>query len=107
METLPKFIEYKRALAADYASFFELQKGDFITEQKGSFANYWLNTLILKDENERDTFLEETNAKGVMTRPIWKLMNHLPMFNNAQTDGLENSKWLEERAVNIPSSVKF
>ena len=40
-----------------------------------------------------------------MTRPIWKLMNKLPMFKNAQSNNLKNSKWLCERVVNIPSSV--
>jgi len=27
------------------------------------------------------------------------------MFSGAQCDDLKNSKWLEERVVNIPSSV--
>jgi hypothetical protein len=27
------------------------------------------------------------------------------MFKDCQTDGLENSLWLEDRVVNIPSSV--
>ena len=43
--------------------------------------------------------------KGIMTRPIWKLMNKLDMFKNSETDDLKNSNWLEERIVNIPSSV--
>ena len=29
----------------------------------------------------------------------------VPMFKGAQCDDLKNSKWLEERVVNIPSSV--
>ena len=40
-----------------------------------------------------------------MTRPIWKLMNKLDMFKNSECDELKNSNWLEERMVNIPSSV--
>ena len=40
-----------------------------------------------------------------MTRPIWKLMNHLSIYGSAQTGNLENAMWLEERVVNIPSSV--
>ena len=40
-----------------------------------------------------------------MTRPIWKLMNELKMFKDRQKDDLKNSKYLEERVVNIPSSV--
>ena len=52
-----------------------------------------------------DLFLHETNSKGVTTRPIWTLMNKLPMFKDAQCGNLTNSEWLEERVVNLPSSV--
>jgi perosamine synthetase len=40
-----------------------------------------------------------------MTRPIWTLMNKLPMFKEAERGNLTNAEWLEERVVNIPSSV--
>ena len=40
-----------------------------------------------------------------MTRPIWTLMSKLPMFKDCQNDGIKNSLWLEDRVVNIPSSV--
>jgi len=40
-----------------------------------------------------------------MTRPIWKLMSKLEMFKDCQTDGLRNSVWLQDRVINIPSSV--
>jgi hypothetical protein len=53
----------------------------------------------------RDTFLEESNAAGVMTRPIWQLMSELPMYADCQNDGLENARWLVDRVVNLPSSV--
>jgi hypothetical protein len=32
-------------------------------------------------------------------------MSKLPMFLNCQNDGLANSLWLEDRVINIPSSV--
>ena len=51
-------------------------------------------------------FLEFTNKNGVMTRPIWKLMNELEMFQDAQCSSLDNAKYLEERVVNITSSVR-
>jgi len=63
------------------------------------------NAIILADKAERDAFLSYTNDNGVMTRPIWRLMSELDMFNHCQRDGLENSRWLEERVVNVPSSV--
>ena len=40
-----------------------------------------------------------------MTRPIWKLMNSLPMFASAQCGNLDNASALENRIVNLPSSV--
>ena len=40
-----------------------------------------------------------------MTRPIWTLMNKLPMFKEEQCGDLNNSEWLCDRVVNIPSSV--
>jgi perosamine synthetase len=71
----------------------------------GCQANNWLNAIILADKAERDAFLTYTNDHGVMTRPIWRLMSELDMFKHCQHDGLENSRWLEELVVNIPSSV--
>jgi hypothetical protein len=41
-----------------------------------------------------------------MTRPIWKLMNELEMYKDCQATSLENAKFLEQRVVNIPSSVR-
>ena len=54
---------------------------------------------------DRDKFLKFTNESGVMTRPIWQLMSQLEMYKDCQTDGLINSFWLQDRVVNIPSSV--
>ena len=105
LENLDNFILKKRKLASNYKIFFKKMNYNFFTEPKDSKSNYWLNSIILKNKKERDQFLEETNSKGVMTRPIWKLMNKLPMFKDAQCDDLKNSEWLDARVVNIPSSV--
>lgn len=106
LEQLDKILQNKRELAEKYQNFFAETKFTFVTEPENSKSNYWLNALILENEEERDVFLTQTNEKGVMTRPIWDLMSSLPMFENCQNDGLENSKWLEERVVNIPSSYR-
>jgi len=105
LENLDDFILKKRELAIQYADFFNHTVYDFVKEPKNSRSNYWLNAIILKDKEWRDLFLEETNSKVIMTRPIWTLMNKLTMFKNAQCGELTNSEWLEQRVVNIPSSV--
>ena len=107
LENLNNFIINKRNLAIKYENFFKDTECNFFKEPNDSKSNYWLNSIILKDKNQRDKFLKDTNSTGIMTRPIWTLMNKLPMFKNAQCDELKNSIWLFERVVNIPSSVRF
>ena len=68
--------------------------------------NYWLQAVELENREQRDAFLKETNEHGVMTRPIWQLIYRLPMYAHCQRDGQENAEFLEERIVNIPSSVR-
>jgi len=105
LEQLPNFLKRKRSLAKEYVSFFSNHDITFISENEFSKANYWLNTILLKDRSQRDEFLEKTNAEGIMTRPIWELMNRLPMFKDCQCGDLTNSEWLADRVVNISSSV--
>ena len=71
-----------------------------------TYSNYWLNAVILKDKEAQIDFLTQTNDNGVMTRPIWELMNRLPMFENCENDGLKNTIYFADRVVNIPSSVR-
>jgi len=105
LENLETFLLSKRELAIAYADFFNDTTYRFVQEPIDSQSNYWLNAIILKDQEQRDLFLDETNLKGVMTRPIWTLMNKLTMFQNAQCGELTNAEWLAGRVVNIPSGV--
>ena len=108
LEHLDEFIADKRATAAAYAEYFKnVDDIDFFTEPADSFSNYWLNVVVLKDRDAQQAFLQETNDNGVMTRPIWELMNRLPMFEHCEHDSLENTIWFADRVVNIPSSVRL
>ena len=106
MEYLDKILQNKKETSIRYENFFKNLEVKFLTESKNSISNYWLNVIQLKDRNERETFLEFTNNNGVMTRPVWRLMNKLEMYKNCQTGDLANSFWLEDRVVNIPSGFR-
>jgi len=84
-----------------------LEDMNFVTEAEKTRANYWLNAVVLKSREQRDLFLKETNSSGVMTRPVWSLMNKLNMYKNCQTGDLSIAQWLEDRVVNIPGSVRL
>jgi len=104
-EELNYFIAKQRELASSYIKFFKDSEINFIQEPKDSKSNYWLNGVILKDREQRDKFLKYTNDNNIMTRPIWRLMNKLEMFRDAQCGDLSNAEWLEDRVVNISSSI--
>lgn len=105
MEQLPGFLATKREIAGRYAEFCAEHGLEFVHEPEHARSNYWLNAIVLENRKARDAFLQATNDQGIMTRPIWRLMNELPMYADCQRDGLEVSKWLEDRVVNLPSSV--
>jgi aminotransferase in exopolysaccharide biosynthesis len=106
LEQLNSFLQNKRSLAVEYKAFFESNGIKFRTETPGTKANYWLMCVELENKKERDLFLAATNAAKVMTRPIWQLMFRLPMYKDCQRDDQANALFLEERIVNIPSSVR-
>ena len=107
LEQLNHYVENKRYLSDIYFEFFKNNSDiTLIREVEHAKSNYWLNAIILKDRTERDNFLNYTNEQGIMTRPIWTLMNKLEMFKDCPKSDLTSSEWLEDRVVNITSSVR-
>lgn len=105
LEQLPAFLASKRTLAQRYIDFLDGSSLQVIKEPKDCQSNYWLNGVICESARERDALLETTNSNGVMARPIWALMTHLPIYTDALRGPLPNSEWLGARVVNLPSSV--
>lgn len=107
LEHIDVLLKSKRTVADKYKTLFANIEGiDFIAEPEQSKSNFWLNAIVFMDKEARDNFLFLTNEQGIMTRPIWELMNNLPMYNNCQCGNLENAEWLVERVVNLPSSAR-
>lgn len=108
LEQLPGFLAAKRELAELYSQAFTGIPGiSFFSEPANSRSNYWLNTLLLDEEcaGQRDALLKATNDAGIMTRPAWTLMHKLPMFTGCPKMDLSVAESLEQRLLNIPSSV--
>jgi len=110
MEKLPEFIANKRLLAERYAAAFaEVGGVRFFTEPAFAKSNCWLNTLILEREyaEQRDEVLRVTNGSGIMTRPAWTLMPHLPMYKDCPKMNLDVAEDMARRIINIPSSANL
>ncbi|EPH5994705.1 aminotransferase LegC [Campylobacter coli] len=108
LENLELFLENKRELAKIYKDFFKNHdKCKFIDEKSNEKSNFWLNTLLFKNENLRNIFLEECLKNNIFVRPVWKSLPSLKAFQNCQSSELINTKKLEKRLINLPSSVRI
>lgn len=118
LEQLPAFLESKHKIAQAYIDFFDISESGkrssfdhdcnihIIKETSNAQSNYWLNAVIFPDRNERDEFLKSSNEHKVMTRPVWQLMNRLPVFRSCEAGDLKNAVYIADRLVNLPSSAK-
>lgn len=107
MECFAMVLENKRTTAQIYKQFFQDIGIPFVGEPLYALSNYWLNAITLEDKQERDSFLKFTRENGIQTRPVWKLMPNLPMYSHCQCISMEVAQSLEDRLVNIPSSVRI
>ena len=106
------FVQCKKEDTKGQISFTYLSDGKPVA---GALVTLYIDTsntdagFFLCNSNNVITPKKEyvTNSSGVMTRPIWILMNKLPMLKDALCGNLENSEWLYERVINIPSSVRL
>lgn len=110
LERIGTFIDAKRELARRYAeSFADLPGATLFIERPGTRVNYWLQTLILSEDHasQRDEVLKATNAASLMTRPVWELLNTLPMYRECPSAPLPVAQDLARRIINIPSSPQL
>jgi aminotransferase in exopolysaccharide biosynthesis len=107
LENLNTYVENKRRTAKAYIDFCNSEDLRIFQEPIEASSNYWLNALILNDEQEKTDFIEYCHSKNVLVRPAWKLLNHLSLKCPFYKTSLENAEWFEKRLVNLPSSVIF
>lgn len=107
IEKIDHIINEKILIFQKWKKFFTEYELKMLEPLPGCISNNWLNAVILPSRKERDLFLKYTNDHGIMTRPVWHLMNKLPEFNECYTYCSENAEWIQERVVNLPSSARM
>jgi len=105
MEVLPEYLKIKRKIASQYQEWGYEYGIKFMLEPINTKANYWLNTMLVKDKQQRNKLLKITNDNSVMTRPVWEPMHKLKMNNDCQCGDMSNTEWLADRVINVPSSI--
>lgn len=106
LEDISNSIEGKRKLASFYQEWAKREGIEIVSDSSDSCSNYWLNTLVLADQQTRNAFLEATNSRGIECRPAWEPMHTLDMNRDCHHHGLPVTEWMASRIVNVPSGLK-
>jgi dTDP-4-amino-4,6-dideoxygalactose transaminase len=108
LEVLDQILLDKRNTSDLYRKFIESEYNEirFFKEDGNRNSNYWLNAILFNSWDEREYFIAKSIERGVMVRPSWKPMNHLPMFQNAWRDELSCTEKVYQTLVNLPSSAR-
>jgi len=104
MEQLEARLISKRRIAEKYQDLFAGSDYRFVGEPSYGRSNYWLNAICCPSVQARNELLEKTNARGVMTRPVWQLMHRLPMYQHCLKGDLTHAEQAEALLINLPSS---
>lgn len=107
IERLEDFRVAKRKLNDAYTMAFKnIDSIRIYCEPSNCSSNYWLQSMILSEQvlDKKELLLKETNALGISTRPLWKLMHKLKHFSNYQKTSMDGAELLEKSVINIPSS---
>ena len=110
LEQLPKILRQKRELFSLYTAAFDSIPGiKLLREPVNCESNYWLQTIVLEPSHAQylEQILEQTNGLGISTRPTWKLLSGLDIYQDSPRMSLIGATSLSKRVINIPSSSKL
>ena len=114
LEDLERRLAAKRLLAERYTAAFQGLPGvELIEEPPDCRSNHWLVSvrLLAEDSTEAEALrlqvLETAHAEGLMLRPVWKLLNQLPMYSKLPRGDLRTAEDQASRLLNLPSSPQL
>ena len=109
LQQISNKIQVKRSIFKMYSLQFSNIKGiKLFEEPEHSQSNYWLQTIILNDQNmvKQDVILSLLNDRGYVSRPSWELLMNLTPFALNPSSDLSTAISLSKRIINIPSNFK-
>jgi dTDP-4-amino-4,6-dideoxygalactose transaminase len=114
LEDLERRLCAKQELLFRYErSFAHTEAVRLVNQPPSCRSNNWLVSLCFTSpdpfeaEQQRHNLLEMAHAEGLMLRPVWKLLHHLPMYQPMPKGDLSTAQDLAKRLVNLPSSPQL
>ena len=102
-------IEQKRRINSFYKSrLSSISEISFLSEEKNSFSNFWLTTILLDHATiNREKLRLHLDKNNIESRPLWKPMHLQPIFKDCKSYLNGVSEDLFERGLCIPSGTNM
>lgn len=101
LERINEFIEKKRIIASLYKERLEHLPLVLHEEDENVFHTYWMNSILLSSEQERNDLGVYLEEKGIETRPTFYPAHMMPMYLEKQQYPVAERIGL--RGMNLPS----
>tara|TARA_B100000579_G_C22848544_1_gene865908 strand:+ start:3082 stop:4251 length:1170 start_codon:yes stop_codon:yes gene_type:complete len=108
IKKLKKFLLLKRKLSNRYYKLFKNIKGvRYITEDKYTKSNHWLNTVEVdfKNNKQRIELFKKANKLKIPIRPAWTPLNKLKYLKKFPKSSLHKSDKIYKKIICLPSSA--
>ena len=93
---------YRELLAT--TDFTDLTDSSVQGNPNGDFdSNFWLTTILFKQEIDTEAFCLELDKSGIEARPLWKPMHLQPVYKNAPAFTNGFSEYLFKHGICLPS----
>lgn len=109
LKNFSKILSQKRSIASKYRKLFSKTDINFLDEKNNVKSNFWLNTIILSDEQIklREKVLNYCNNNGIECRPAWSLISEMDVYKKNPKANLENAIKLQKKIINLPSGLNI
>jgi dTDP-4-amino-4,6-dideoxygalactose transaminase len=109
LSRLNEMIKMKRTIFSWYEKFLNENNCRLIREQKNSKSIYWMTSIILNKDYNREGLIKLLKLHNIDTRPCFPSISSYPIWKNKltkkQSKHLKNSKFISKQGINLPSGV--
>jgi len=102
LEQIESVLSKKRQIASWYLEFLKDTPYIFHGESDDVLHSYWMNTILLPEEMERDALKHFLIDKGIETRPMFYPIHTMPIYSKKNTK-YQVAEKLAKRGMNLPS----
>lgn len=107
MKKIAEYIRIKRQNALFYRELLsDFDEVKFLWEEPWAKSNFWFYTIRVLKKHKKP-LIDYLLSKDIQVRPIWKLINELPMYRKSQAYKIENAREAYNACINLPCSVNL